>query len=85
MKALLAEKLAAVRSDQLGDWEAFNAWLRREYDEADLAASEARTPHAALRLGTPEDVASSVAFLASEHASFIVGENLMVDGGYTAS
>ena len=54
-------------------------------DEADLAASEARTPHAALRLGTPEDVASSVAFLASEHASFIVGENLMVDGGYTAS
>ena len=46
---------------------------------------QARTPHGALRLGLPRDVASAVAFLASDDASFIVGENLMVDGGYKAS
>ena len=47
--------------------------------------SLARTPHGALRLGLPRDVASAVAFLASDDASFIVGENIMVDGGYKAS
>ena len=35
--------------------------------------------------GKPEDVASAVVFLASDDASFITGENLMVDGGWMAS
>lgn len=33
------------------------------------------------RLGSPKDVASIVAFLASEHASYITGQVLVVDGG----
>jgi 3-oxoacyl-[acyl-carrier protein] reductase len=33
------------------------------------------------RLGTPADVAAAVAFLASEHASYITGQVLVVDGG----
>jgi len=33
------------------------------------------------RLGTPKDIASMVAFLASEHASYITGQVLVVDGG----
>jgi len=33
------------------------------------------------RLGTPEDIAEAVAFLASEQAGFICGTTLLVDGG----
>jgi 3-oxoacyl-[acyl-carrier protein] reductase len=33
------------------------------------------------RLGTPADIAGMVAFLASDHASYITGQVLVVDGG----
>lgn len=36
------------------------------------------------RLGEPEDIANAVAFLASDESDFITGENLVVDGGWTA-
>ncbi|MER6157316.1 glucose 1-dehydrogenase [Streptomyces sp. NPDC001868] len=36
------------------------------------------------RLGTPEDVANAILFLASDRSSFITGAALTVDGGYTA-
>ena len=37
------------------------------------------------RVGTPHDVASAVAFLASDDASYITGARLTVDGGLTAA
>jgi NAD(P)-dependent dehydrogenase (short-subunit alcohol dehydrogenase family) len=35
------------------------------------------------RMGTPEDIAPVVAFLLSEEAAYITGQNIVVDGGYT--
>ncbi|MBR7111742.1 MAG: SDR family oxidoreductase [Clostridia bacterium] len=49
-------------------------------DEATLAALCDATP--LCRIGTPEEVASVVLFLASNSASFITGQCLGVDGGY---
>ena len=48
-----------------------------------LAYSRGRTPWP--RLGRPDDVANAALFLASDEASYITGENLMVDGGWMAS
>jgi len=36
------------------------------------------------RLGKPHEVAKTVAFLASDDASFITGTSILVDGGYSA-
>ncbi len=40
--------------------------------------------HALGRIGRPEEVASAIAFLASDWASFITGTSLVVDGGLMA-
>jgi NAD(P)-dependent dehydrogenase (short-subunit alcohol dehydrogenase family) len=40
--------------------------------------------HMIKRIADPREIAFAILFLASSEASFITGENLMVDGGYTA-
>lgn len=47
---------------------------------ADMRELEAQIP--AGRLGTPDDVAGVVTFLASEHGSFITGEVVDINGGF---
>jgi NAD(P)-dependent dehydrogenase (short-subunit alcohol dehydrogenase family) len=39
--------------------------------------------HPLNRLGTPEDIASAIVFLASDTAGWITGVTLPVDGGLT--
>jgi 3-oxoacyl-[acyl-carrier protein] reductase len=56
--------------------------------ETDMTAALTGDARAALskqipleRLGTPKDIAGMVAFLSSEHASYITGQVFVVDGG----
>lgn len=57
-------------------------------DMSDEELSAVRAPiirrHPIGRLGTAEEIANMIAFLASDEASFMVGSEVVVDGGYTA-
>ncbi len=53
-------------------------------DSADFVAAYARDKIPLRRTGTPEEVAAVIAFLASDDASFVHGEHILVDGGQLA-
>ena len=46
--------------------------------------SDVEHQHKLGRFGRPEEIAGAAFFLASEDASFVSGQAIAVDGGYTA-
>ena len=60
-------------------------WVRRLVEESgeSLDALRARQPMG--RLGQPQEVAESVAYLVSDRAAFVTGSALVIDGGLTAA
>ena len=69
-------------------WNLGNERFHREVLGMDRTAAEAHPDiggrHMLKRTADPDEIASSIAFLLSDEASFITGANLMVDAGYTA-
>lgn len=58
--------------------------LQAEAEDPEYTARYERERIPLGRSGTPEEVAAAYAFLASDEASFITGETLVVDGGQLA-
>ena len=55
---------------------------RSLFGSAEKLASRVREKVPLKRAGTPADIAKAIVFLASDDASFICGETLVVDGGW---
>lgn len=80
---LAVEWAPVVRANTVSPW-----YIRTPLTEpvlsqpARLERILARTPMG--RVGTPEEVAGLVAFLAMDQAGYITGQNVLVDGGLTS-
>jgi 3-oxoacyl-[acyl-carrier protein] reductase len=82
MTRAMANELApfGIRVNAIGPGAIDTGWLQRAGKEGVDALVE-RIP--LLRVGSPQDIASTVAFLASDDASYITGQVIYVDGGIT--
>jgi NAD(P)-dependent dehydrogenase (short-subunit alcohol dehydrogenase family) len=58
----------------------FNHFAQTKENKANFL--DAHVPNK--RIGTPEEIANAIAFIASDKASYIIGASLAVDGGMTA-
>jgi len=67
------EIYSQVESDMMMDKGTFADWLVEESIKSGQLLLQ--------RIGTPEDIAAAVAFLASDEASYITAQSLSVDGG----
>ncbi|HEV7132569.1 MAG TPA: SDR family NAD(P)-dependent oxidoreductase [Gaiellaceae bacterium] len=93
-KGAVVSLTRALAVDHVGDGIRVNAvcpgtvdspWVRRLVEDAgeSLDALRARQPLG--RLGTPEEIAEAVLYLASDGAAFATGTCLVIDGGLTAA
>jgi NAD(P)-dependent dehydrogenase (short-subunit alcohol dehydrogenase family) len=58
-------------------------WIETRVAGTFMHSSDDNAQHLVGRVGTPEDIANMVAFLASSQAGFMTGQNVVVDGGMT--
>ena len=62
----------------------FDAWAG-EHDDPEAFAAEIAKAIPQGRVGTPEEVAAAVAYLAADESAHVTGASIPVDGGYTAA
>jgi len=85
-RALAVDHVAAgVRVNAVCPGTVDSPWVRRLVDDVgeSLDALRARQPMG--RLGTPEEIADAVLYLASDDAAFVTGTAFVIDGGLTAA
>jgi len=62
----------------------YDAWIGEQDDPDAFAARVAATiPQG--RVGTPQEVAAAVAYLAADESAHVTGASIPIDGGYTAA
>ena len=66
---------------QIADLEQLFAQIKQEKGRLDIVFANAGTAKYA-PLGTPDEIAKAVVFLASDDASYVTGAELFVDGGF---
>lgn len=64
-------------------WIEVSAWKKSSVRKEPVLSALDHQQHPAGRVGTPQDIAALAAFLISENARFITGQNFVVDGGMT--
>jgi 2-keto-3-deoxy-L-fuconate dehydrogenase len=91
-KGAVVARTRALAVDHVADGIRVNAvcpgtvdspWVRRLVEEAGESLDELRARQPLGRLGTPDEIADAVAYLAS--AEFVTGTVLTIDGGLTAA
>ena len=60
-------------------------WVRRLVEDVGESLDTLRARQLMGRLGTTEEIAGAVAYLASDEAGFVTGTAFVVDGGLTAA
>jgi NAD(P)-dependent dehydrogenase (short-subunit alcohol dehydrogenase family) len=93
-KGAVVAMTRALAVDHVGDGVRVNAvcpgtvdtpWVRRLVEDAGESLDALRARQLTGRLGTPEEIASAVAYLASDDAAFVTGTAFVIDGGLTAA
>jgi NAD(P)-dependent dehydrogenase (short-subunit alcohol dehydrogenase family) len=60
-------------------------WVRRLVEDVGESLEDLKARQPMGRLGTPDEIAESILYLASDQAAFITGGALVIDGGLTAA